>query len=69
MKDKISKGEGSSSELLFVSDRNALMDEAAAALQMLGFAKTNVNKVLQQLISSNPNLKVEDLIKKALQML
>lgn len=69
LKDKISKGEGSSSDVLFVSDRNALMDEAAAALQMLGFAKANVNKVLQQLISSNPNLKVEDLIKKALQML
>ncbi|MGN1226163.1 MAG: Holliday junction branch migration protein RuvA, partial [Candidatus Cryptobacteroides sp.] len=69
LKDKITKGEGSATDVLFVSDRNAVLDEAAAALQMLGFAKANVNKVLQSLISSDPSLKVEDLIKKALQML
>lgn len=69
LKDKISKGEGSAMDVLFVNDRNAVLEEAAAALQMLGFAKANVNKVLQQLVSAEPGLKVEDLIKKALQIL
>lgn len=69
LKDKISKGEGSATDVLFVNDRNAVLEEAAAALQMLGFAKANVNKVLQQLVSAEPGLKVEDLIKKALQIL
>lgn len=69
LKDKISKGEGSATNVLFVNDRNAVLEEAAAALQMLGFAKANVNKALQQLVSAEPGLKVEDLIKKALQIL
>lgn len=69
LKDKISKGEGSATDVLFVNDRNAVLEEAAAALQMLGFAKANVNKALQQLVSAEPRLKVEDLIKKALQIL
>lgn len=69
LKDKISKGEGSATDVLFVNDRNAVLEEAAAALQMLGFAKANVNKALQQLVSAEPGLKVEDLIKKALQIL
>ena len=69
LKDKISKGEGSATDVLFVNDRNAVLEEAAAALQMLGFAKANVNKVLQPLVSAEPGLKVEDLIKKALQIL
>ena len=69
LKDKISKGEGSATDVLFVNDRNAVLEEAAAALQMLGFAKANVNKAIQQLVSAEPGLKVEDLIKKALQIL
>ena len=69
LKDKITKGEGSATDVLFVNDRNAVLEEAAAALQMLGFAKANVNKALQQLVSAEPGLKVEDLIKKALQIL
>ena len=69
LKDKISKGEGGVSEVLLVSDRNAVAEEAAAALQMLGFSKPNISKAIQKIVSSNPNIKIEELIKQALQML
>ena len=69
LKDKISKGEGGASDVLLVSDRNAVVEEAAAALQMLGFSKPNISKAIQKIVSSNPNIKVEELIKQALQML
>lgn len=69
LKDKISKGEGGVSEVLLVSDRNAVAEEAAAALQMLGFSKPNISKAIQKIVSSNPNIKVEELIKQALQTL
>ena len=69
LKDKISKGEGGVIEVLLVSDRNAVAEEAAAALQMLGFSKPNISKAIQKIVSSNPNIKVEELIKQALQML
>lgn len=69
LKDKISKGEGGVSEVLLVSDRNAVAEEAAAALQMLGFSKPNISKTIQKIVSSNPNIKVEELIKQALQIL
>lgn len=69
LKDKILKGEGGVSEVLLVSDRNAVAEEAAAALQMLGFSKPNISKAIQKIVSSNPNIKVEELIKQALQIL
>ena len=69
LKDKISKGEGGASDVLLVSDRNAVAEEAAAALQMLGFSKPNISKAIQKIVSLNPNIKVEELIKQALQIL
>lgn len=69
LKDKISKGEGAASDVLLVSDRNAVAEEAAAALQMLGFSKPNISKAIQKIVSSNPNIKVEELIKQSLQIL
>lgn len=69
LKDKISKGEGGASDVLLVSDRNTVAEEAAAALQMLGFSKPNISKAIQKIVSSNPNIKVEELIKQALQIL
>lgn len=69
LKDKISKGEGAASDVFLVSDRNAVAEEAAAALQMLGFSKPNISKAIQKIVSSNPNVKVEELIKQALQIL
>ena len=69
LKDKIVKGEGTSPEVLFSAEKNAAMEEASSALQMLGFSKPNINKALQAIVKTNPNAKVEDLIKAALKML
>lgn len=69
LKDKISKGEGATTETLFVAEKNATMDEAASALTMLGFSKPNINKVLQNIAKTHPTAKVEEIIKMALKML
>lgn len=69
LKDKIVKGEGSDSSELFGSDRGEIVEEASRALVMLGFAKPNVNKAIQAILKANPNAKVEQIIKSALQML
>ncbi|MCQ2170461.1 MAG: Holliday junction branch migration protein RuvA [Bacteroidales bacterium] len=70
LKDKLIKGEGSdASSILFANERNAVMEEATSALQMLGFNKAAINKALQKLIKEKPDAKVEQLIKSALQIL
>ncbi len=69
LKDKIVKGEGTDSSELFGSDRGEIVEEASRALVMLGFAKPNVNKAIQAILKANPNAKVEQIIKSALQML
>ena len=69
LKDKIVKGEGTSSEVLFSTDRNAFVDEATSALQMLGFSKPNISKAIQAILKANPSANVEQIIKSALQML
>lgn len=69
LKDKIVKGDGSSSDVLFTSESNAAADEAATALQMLGFSKPNVQKAIQAVLKANPRASVEQIIKSALQIL
>lgn len=69
LKDKIVKGEEVSADVLFHNDSNANVDEATSALQMLGFAKPNINKAIQTILKKNPTAKVEEIIKAALQML
>ncbi len=69
LKDKIVKGGGSETSLLFKQDNNAVVDEATTALVMLGFTKANINKVIPQILKGNPNAKVEQLIKEALKRL
>ncbi|MCQ2157055.1 MAG: Holliday junction branch migration protein RuvA [Bacteroidales bacterium] len=69
LKDKIVKGEMSGSETLFSTERNAIVDEASSALQMLGFNKANIQKAVQSILKENPTAKVEEIIKSALQML
>ena len=69
LKDKIVKGEGADVGVLLTSDRNAAADEAATALQMLGFSKPNINKTLQAILKANPQASVEELIKAALKRL
>lgn len=70
LKDKVVKGEGSDSTELFGSTaRNEIVEEASRALIMLGFAKPAVNKAIQAILKANPNAKVEQIIKSALQMM
>lgn len=70
LKDKVVKGEGAaSSELFGGSARNEIVEEASRALIMLGFAKPAVNKAIQAILKANPNAKVEQIIKSALQMM
>ena len=70
LKDKIVKGEGSGpTELFGGSARNEIVEEASRALVMLGFAKPAVNKAILAVLKANPNAKVEQIIKSALQMM
>ena len=69
LKDKIVKGEGASSGVIFQADNNADIEEATSALMMLGFSKPNVNKAIQAVLKKNPNARVEEIIKAALKML
>ena len=69
LKDKIVKGATSNDTPLFTVESNAAIDEASAALQMLGFSKPNINKAIQSILKANPSASVEQIIKSALQML
>lgn len=69
LKDKIVKGEGADSTELFGGNRSEIVEEANRALIMLGFAKPAVNKAIQAVLKANPNAKVEQIIKSALQMM
>ena len=70
LKDKVVKGEGAdSSELFGGAARSEIVEEASRALVMLGFAKPAVNKAIQAILKANPNAKVEQIIKSALQMM
>ena len=70
LKDKVVKGEGSSSEALFSGAAvSAASEEAVTALVLLGFPKPAVGKVVSSLLQENPNYSVEQIIKLALQRL
>ena len=69
LKDKIVKGDGASSEMLFKTDSGAAAEEASTALQMLGFSKPNINKAIQAILKQSPSASVEEIIKAALQRL
>lgn len=69
LKDKIVKGAGSESGVIFQQESNAIVDEATTALVMLGFSKANISKVMPAILKENPTAKVEDIIKAALKRL
>ncbi len=48
---------------------NTFKNEALSALEVLGFAKKQADKVLEKLIVANPEATVEELIKQALKVL
>ena len=70
LKDKISKGEGSSQNTIFqTSGANPNLEEATTALVMLGFTKPNVTKALAAVLKETPDANLEQLIKLVLKRL
>ena len=69
LKDKIAKGDAASTDMLFKTDAGAAAEEATTALQLLGFAKPNINKAIQAILKQNPGASVEEIIKAALKRL
>ena len=70
LKDKISKGEGSSQNTIFqTSGANPNLEEATTALVMLGFTKPNVTKALAAVLKETPDANLEQLIKLGLKRL
>ena len=64
LKDKIGKITGG--DFLFLSGENPVRTEAIAALEMLGFNKKAVEKLIDQVLTEQPSIAVENLIKLAL---
>ena len=70
LKDKISKGEGSSQNTIFqTSGANPNLEEATTALVMLGFTKPNVTKALAAVLKETPDANLEQLFKLGLKRL
>ena len=67
-KDKLGKIEGLEQNILTFSN-NSSRDESLSALLALGFTKNSVDKVLNNVLKSQPDLGVEGLIKEALKNL
>ena len=64
LKDKI--GKIPAGDLLFRSGESPVRTEAVAALEMLGFNKKAVEKLVDQVLTEQPAIAVENLIKLAL---
>lgn len=65
LKDKIGKT-AASDQILISSTNNTIRDEALSALVMLGFARKNIEKELDNLLKVNPELSLAETIKMAL---
>lgn len=68
LKDKVSKGGGSSIDLTGSTASN-VSNDAALALVSLGFSKSAVEKIIAKIISKEPESTLEEIIKKALNQL
>lgn len=71
LKDKIIKGGGvdTSANTLIAVNTSEVVEEASAALVMLGFAKPAVAKAVAAVLKNNPAAKTEEIIKLSLQRL
>jgi Holliday junction DNA helicase RuvA len=67
LKDKIGKGAGI--EELFYSQDNTNREEALSALVALGFPKKAVEKILTRILSEQPDLSTEEIVKVALKFM
>ena len=69
LKDKIGKGGDTFTFEAQSGSSSAVREEAQSALTMLGFAKPAIEKTLDKLLKENPDLTLEELIKRALKQL
>jgi len=70
LKDKILKVAGASSTGQYsIPISNPVKEEAVSALVMLGFAANASQKAVEQILKTEPDLRVEQLIKMALKMM
>jgi Holliday junction DNA helicase RuvA len=67
LKDKLGKGAGI--DELFISQDNTSRDEALSALVALGFQKKTVDKTVTRILSEQPELSVEEVVKAALKFM
>jgi len=67
LKDKVGKIEGEPEFL--ASGYNTTRDEALKALEVLGYNRQKASKIIDQALASDPQAKVEELIKTALKKL
>jgi Holliday junction DNA helicase RuvA len=67
LKDKLGKAEAS--DEIFLRSDNTIKFEALSALTMLGFSKKEVEQTLDKITTSEKNLTVEQLVKRALKAL
>jgi len=67
LKDKLSKDTASAN--IFTVSNNTAREEALSALVTLGFIKKNVEKVVDKIISQEPEITVEKIIKVALKQM
>jgi Holliday junction DNA helicase RuvA len=67
LKDKITIT--SEDEEIIPISNNTLKNETLSALEVLGFGKKQSEKTIEKLISQNPEISVEELIKQALKVL
>ena len=67
LKDKVGKGAGI--DELFFSQDNTSREEALSALVALGFPKRTVEKILTRILSEQPELSVEEVVKAALKFI
>lgn len=68
LKDKIGKSPASD-QILISPANNTIRDEALSALVMLGFARKNVEKEIDNILKIHPGITVEQTIKMALKSL
>ncbi len=66
LKDKVLSLEGSEQQELTLNNES---NEAASALEVLGYSQKQTSKILSKIIGENPGINVETLIKKALNKL
>ncbi|MCK4746367.1 MAG: Holliday junction branch migration protein RuvA [Bacteroidales bacterium] len=67
LKDKVGKGVGI--DELFFSQGNTSREESLSALVALGFPKKTVEKILTRILSEQPELSVEEIVKAALKFM